>query len=316
MHTLGKVLTWLILPLALVGVVLTARFLDVQNSWTRRVEQLKQQNASQAQTLEQKREQLQQLKEDMAIASMGWKGYWVRSRGQGNQPVAVRVVNRQTGELAANVGKVDGIVEQTATDDAGNQVTFLPMLHAFRPDPAAPGEYLYVGAFQVQDLRENQIFSMVPTWELKAGEVDSWANTNGWHLRAEIPLDAQTKIDDTLADIITNVRMLQANQRNLAAQQEFLDNANEQLAYRRGQLVGPADPPTEPTLNVEFVKGLVPAIEEVEERRNAAQLEVDRLRRLVKAATDRLERLNRVNELLAESLSKPASEANTAVSAR
>ncbi|MEO1996072.1 MAG: hypothetical protein ABGZ17_12440, partial [Planctomycetaceae bacterium] len=64
-------------------------------------------------------------------------------------------------------------------------------------------------------------------------------------------------------------------------------------------------------LEVEYRKGLVPAIEEVEEQRNAAFAEVDRLRRQIKLANDRLTQLNGDNKQLIKSLPKPADAAVT-----
>ena len=64
-------------------------------------------------------------------------------------------------------------------------------------------------------------------------------------------------------------------------------------------------------MEVEYRRGLVPAIEEVEEQRNAAFAEVDRLRRQIKLANDRLTKLNGDNKQMIKSLPKSSDAAVT-----
>ena len=287
------------------AVVLTARLLDVQNSWTSQVEKLRKQNAEKAVTLIDERNKLEGLKTEVLHASMGSGPFW---------PVGqVVVANRTTGQLSANIGTTGGVTPQVAKDDQGNDAQFNPVLHAFQPlgDPNVESTlWGYVGAFQVNTLRENAL-TMMPTWKIQAGETDNWNGGPGWYFRRDVPLASKIAIDELRLDLESARRAQRANQLRLTQQQAQLTDATDKLNYRRGQLLGFPDPQTEAALEVEFRKGLVPAIEEVEEQRNAAFAEVDRLRRQIKLANDRLTKLNGDNKQLIKSLPQPADSAVT-----
>jgi len=305
MHILGKILTWLILFGALPAVVLTARLLDVQNSWTKQVKDLRVENEKNAVSLIDERTKLERLKTEVQHASMGSGPFWVG--------LEVAVANRTTGQLSANIGTSGGVTPQVAKDDQGNDAQFAPVLHAFQPlgdfrnDDTLWG---YVGAFQVTGLRENQL-TMMPTWKIQAGATDDWNGGPGWYFRRDVPLASKIAIDELRLDLESARRAQRANQLRLTQQQAQLVDATDKLNYRRSQLLGFPDPQTEAALEVEFRKGLVPAIEEVEEQRNAAFADVDRLRRQIKLANDLLFKLNGDNKQLIKSLPQPASAAVT-----
>ena len=303
MHILGKILTWLVLVAAFPAVVLRARLLDVQNSWTRQVEELRKENAEKAIALIAKRTELEQFETEVLHSSMGSDAFW----GGGTMQVAV---NRATGELSANIGTTAGIGPHQAKDDQGNDVSYNPVLHAFQPQDNPPTKFAYLGGFQVNTLRENAL-TMTPTWKLRPGETDGWNAGGNWYFRADVPLASKIAIDELRLDLESASRAQRANQLRLTQQQAQLADATDKLNYRRSQLLGFPNPQTEAALEVEYRKGLVPAIEEVEEQRNAAFAEVDRLRRQIKLANDRLTKLNGDNKQLIKSLPKAADTAVT-----
>ena len=301
MHILGKILTWMILVTAIPAVVLTARLLDIQNSWTQKVENLREKNAEKSNELIAEQKKLEALKNEVLRSSMGSDAFYVGMQVN---------VDRATGALSANIGSNAGIAPHQAKDDQGNDVTYNPVLHAFQPVANVQEQWNYVGSFQVNTLRENAL-TMTPTWKLRPGETDSWSPGQDWYFRADIPLASKSAIDELRLSLESAGRAQRANQLRLTQQQAQLDDATDKLNYRRGQLLGFPDPPAEAALEVEYRRGLVPAIEEVEEQRNAAFAEVDRLRRQIKLANDRLTKLNGDNKQMIKSLPKSSDAAVT-----
>ncbi|MEO1993650.1 MAG: hypothetical protein ABGZ17_00060, partial [Planctomycetaceae bacterium] len=238
MHILGKILTWLVLVAALPAVVLTARLLDVQNSWTRQVEKLRKENADKAVTLIAERTKLKQIKIEVQHSSMGSDAFW------GDMQVAV---NRATGELSANIGTTMGIHPHQTQDDQGNDVSYNPVLHAFQPLGDPPTQWAYLGGFQVNTLRENAL-TMTPTWKLQPGETDGWNGGQGWYFRADVALASKIAIDELRLGLESANRAQRANQLRLMQQQAQLADATDKLSYRRSQLLGFPEPPTEAAL--------------------------------------------------------------------
>ena len=310
MHILGKVLVWFSLLGVVPAVLLSVKMLDTQNSWTKKVAGLKKQNVEKAKILEEKAAKEKKLRDELAIASMGAGRFWRQLGGANSQPVNVAISNRQSGELTANIGSNHGITQFKAKDANGVEADINPTLHAFRPDGSG---FIYVGAFQVQSIRESQI-AMLPMWKLQPGETQQWgAGGAGWHFRTDIPISYQTRFDNLHADTEFTLREMISGQANLAQQQEALTDANQKLAEWQGQLIGPETPPAEPSLPPEFKIGLVPAMEAEEESRNKELAELDRLRHLLKDTNDLLQSLNRENS---QNAGQPTSSGQPAVSSR
>ena len=122
MHTLGHVFIWLIAVGALAASVLTAKTFDVRNSWTKKVETLKQQTSTQAEELAQKETQLRQLREEYHHLMLGWDQVWGPVTGN----VAFQGPN--AGQLVAtNLGKAGGLNLAPGGEDAttGSQAWFI-----------------------------------------------------------------------------------------------------------------------------------------------------------------------------------------------
>lgn len=309
MHILGKVFVWLALLGVVPAVLLSVKVLSVQNSWTKKVEDARTQNQQRAEALEKKEAELKNLQLDLSIANVGLEKFWV-GQNRANQPISVSVQNRQTGELIANLGTNDGIVPFQAKDENGAEATINPTLHAFRPE--GPNAMVYVGAFQVQNARENDCV-MVPMWRLQPGETDQWQGGLQWHFRSDIPVAFKTRFDNLYADLESATRSKISGSANLTQQQEAFQDADTKLTEWEGQLVGPQNPPAEPSLPAEFRIGLVPAIEEQETLRNHELAELDRLRHLLKRTSDLLQQLNQENAGIVE---KAGSTERPAVSSR
>lgn len=298
MHILGKILTWLVLIAAVPAIMLAAKLLDIQTSWSDKVDKIRVQNEQQAETLAGLERDLKEVRDDVALTSMGWGRYWVSLP---QRPINVNVVNRQTGEISASIGTNNMVVERIAKDDSGADVRFLPTLYAFQ---TMGQDVQYVGSFQVQTLRENQI-TMTPDWRFRPGEADAWQNGTTWHFRADIPVSHKARIDGLLANVELTARTIADKQIKLQTQETLRSDAEQKLGYRNEQLVGPATPPTQESLPLEFRIGLSPAIESYEEQRNREQAELDRLRHLVKQTSDRLNDLIQQNDKIVKSLSEP-----------
>lgn len=302
MHILGKVLVWLVVIAVLPAVLLSVKMLDVQNSWTKKADDLRKQNEQRAESLAELEEKQAKLQADLALATMGVGRYWLKNSQ--NQAVGVRVTNPQTGELEINIGTNDGIPQ--VTDANGAAVN--PVLYAFRPD--GTGSFAYVGPFVVARPADNTAFVVPFGWRPQQGETGTWAsNPGGWHFRTDIPIEFKTRFIKLAETERMVTRNLIAGNANLQRQQASLQDATDKLAERQGQLLGPANPPAEPALGPEFRIGLVPAIEVEEERRNRELAEQNRLRHLLKQAHDQLNRLISENQAMVRQLPQPEAPA-------
>ena len=301
MHKSGKILIWVIVVVILFGAIpLSVKMVGVQTSWTRQVAEVHTSNEQLADELAEKELTLQKLNSELAQVKLGMERYW-------NGP-PVQVLDNTQGIFAAGVGTQHGLrIATTETPTGVQQVP--PLLYLFRPTPE--GGFLYVGEFEVipEALADNTC-RMKATWKLRPEEVQQFNGFRAqqqvaWRIRTQIPAAAKLRFDELYNRAHKNERELQSKERNIRRQRQLKALADEELIVRRGELLG--NPNATPVAGrPEFSVGLVQAIEDEEELRNALQLDVDLLRRDIRNTSNERDRLNQDNIRLTGELPQPS----------
>jgi len=273
MHTLGKILTWLTVVVAVVAIIFTSKVISYRNAWTQQAEKLKIQNRDNAEQLAQKRSTLLRRQAAFDRVMLGWDRYWtgVDSTGLNNPP----------GSLNAGFGKNQGF----GVRPDGTATAELPTAYAFRL--AKDGTPAFVGPFQAADVRENQS-KLKPAWYLRKR---TSRIPGKWRFRTAIPSSISghfTRLNTELVGV--DQRLADAKQ--MLTDQNKLDKlAQQRLGDRLRELQGKG--------------GLVQKISGEETVRGQVLANLDRLRRLLREARLLRDRLILDNSRLANSLPKP-----------
>lgn len=293
MHIFGKVMLWFVMLGWLPALYFAVQMLHIQNSWSKGLADVKKasqdaEGIDKAIVAKGKERELHELKEEYARTLLGW----------GQTFPQVRIIQMApNGELTLNVGENNGLRKEQTT--AGEDVW--PMVYGFQFDETTL-ESRYVGEFQViaNELREDQC-RVRPTWRPFAQEIQSWNTATLWRFRTAIPGDAKLRYDAFKNSFTHFTVNIDNAQRNLAAEDEQLTKVTAQLQARVMKLLGPTGVPLgtdTSAIDPRFPNGLLPTIDEIEEERNDAQFELDRLRRLIKSAKDEVETLKSDVQLL------------------
>ena len=273
MHTLGKVLTWLTVVIAVVAIVFTSKVISYRNAWTRQVENLKKQNQTNAEQLAQNREILRKRQAAFDRVMLGWDRYWTGVDTTG--------LNSPPGSLRAGFGKNQGFGVRLD----GTALSELPTVYAFRLN--RDGTPVFVGPFQAVDVRENQS-KLKPAWFLRkrANRIPG-----KWRFRAEVPSSYSGQFTRSNTELVqADQRLSDANQ--MLTDQDKLDKLAQQLLNDRlRELQGNG--------------GLVQKIAGEETSRGQALVDLDRLRRRLRETRLLRDRLILENNRLADSLPKP-----------
>ena len=191
------------------------------------------------------------------------------------------------------------------------------VLYLFQPKADGSG-MVYVGPFRVATV-EDERAALEPTWRprpadpndpngARQAESAGWRYGAGWRVRDTIPVEVRKNFTNVEVQFALADERLASRRLNLAYQQKLNTDANQQLQRREGELNGglPEMEANRGVLPQDKVDGLVKAIEDAEEVRNEELANVDRLRRELKAAYERYEKLKDENLQLTETLPKPA----------
>ncbi len=245
---------------------------------------------------------------NLAALKLGW-GYEFQFAPANPAPV-----QNQGGKLfVTGLGSsTAALVPRRVTGADGQEKMAAPPMHVFASDKE--GNVVYTGEFLLgigpNELGE-QTCVLYPTWKVSPQEMESWNFSNGVRIRTQIPPGGRAEIDSLNQTIQRSVEQL--TQLNTRTEDQKLLKADAVLALqtRRNELLGNADGP-EVAERPEFKVGLVRAIEDTEEERNALQVAVDSVRRsILQAIERRSELVNRVKEAAANA-SKPVTKISTA----
>lgn len=282
MHTLGKVCTGLLVVLTIAAIALTARALEVRNSWLKEVEtadngrtSLTETTRRQAGRLKEKRRELEEVTTSLNNTLLTW--------GRGWDGVETRLTSAADGTIRASLGENQGV---TARGPDGAPAT----VYAFRP--TAEGGWVYVGEFQPTRIRENEALFQA-TWRLRDGETEAW-QPGRWRFRESIPAAQKTRFLELYNDLTRAEHQLADERKHLQTQNEIIRKAEVNLKLRMQELVGRQDDPED--------KGLAGQLLSQAETRNNVLREVDALRHEREAVLRQIGQLTAQNRQLLQQL--------------
>jgi hypothetical protein len=284
MHTLGKVLLWLNVVGALGAIVLTAKLLDVRNSWVKEIEQRQKQVEQNAGQLALLREEHRQLRSELGDTLFGWDRSW-------DIPAGNVAFDQQGGLQVQGLGVNQGFVTPGA-DPTNPMPGQLPIVHVFQVTPAGTH---FAGTFQATQVGADAS-ALAPLWHVEPADFAHLEQgAAGWRFRMEMPASFTSEF--------SRLRTLRSGaMRDLENQQFYLQDITEQeqaagnlLTARREQLEGNGVSP-----------GLVGNLTAAGDARDAEALRLDALRRQVQAKQERIETLRTEVQQLEGQLSTQA----------
>jgi hypothetical protein len=245
---------------------------------------------------------------NLAALKLGW-GYEYTFAPANPAPV-----QNQGGRLfVTGLGSATpGLELKKITDAASGQEKMVaPALHVFADN--GQGKVVYIGEFLLgigaTELGE-QTCMLYPTWRVSPQEMASWNFSNGVRLRTQIPPGGRAEIDNLNQTIQRSFEQLTQLNSRTEDQKRLKADADLALEVRRNELLGDSEG-ADVAERPEFKLGLVKAIENTEEERNAVQVEVDTVRRSIQQAIkNRSELVESVKEIAAEK-SKPVTQVST-----
>lgn len=213
----------------------------------------------------------------LSSAILGWGGQWEFPPG-GNVG-SVNVL--RNGQININgLGTNQGL-KLVTQQGGGTAPILLQVFFVYSPTKSA-----YIGEFAVNagQLQANSCV-LSPTWFLQQEEFAEWDSSGGVRVRASIPVGGRNRFSSLSEALTRTVRSLQRTNSGIAEQTDLLAAAQAALEVRKNELQGDPNGP-DVFSHPEYRIGLVAAINNIEDERNALQSAVDTLRRKVTAATD------------------------------
>jgi hypothetical protein len=285
MSTLGKIclsLTLLLLLLAMAPIPgkfggWTPKLLVFHNKWSEKLRDAKDGANKAIVRRTDARQKLTMASTDLENLVTGWDRYW-------NFPQNSGAITKQNGQLRfSNIGTNNGLVTRQVTDENGAQQLMLPVVHAFYN--GAEG-VTYAGEFKAPEAGLTATSCVLqPVHRVSPQEAAKWPVNAAWRLRGMIPSGDRTSIDELFRRLVRTNELTQQTVANIARQQGLLQAAENALSVRNGELLGNPAGIVDPE-RPEFFVGLLQAIEDFEEERNQLQLDVDYLRRALKASSE------------------------------
>lgn len=281
MHIMGKVGVWLVVVAAAASTVLTAKFIQVRNSWTKKNVTLQNTYRGLQLKIADLSEQQARLEGDLFRSKELWGLYW------NDVPTSVRP---QDGFVAIERGTTQGLRDKMT-------------LYGFEILP--DGSAIYRGDFTVVTARDIQS-QLQPNWRIRPEDVSTWQPNGKWRWRTLVPPGSQPNYDQQILGIAKADDTRTERRKKLATETAIEKAVQAQKDLRDAELVGGDQLPKDPALDVEYREGLVAALEQVEEERNQVLRKVDDLRRRLRAAQQNVDRLKAENLELATKLPQPA----------
>jgi len=286
MHLTGKIFAFFTLCLAIGAVIMTAKVLDKQNEWNKKVEDSRKSYQKVAAEVPGVRSQVDQLKEDLSLLRLDWGKHW--------DNVETVVNDKESGILNIGIGRNN--IQGRKTDAE----TIYPTLYAFQPEGDG---MVYVGAFRVVTMDANRaaVQLMRPP---RPGEADSW-KPGKWRFRNGFPAAKEAELGDLLISLTVLKERVKGRKLNLAIQQKSVKNAQKLLDQRLAELNGNPDLP--PESGEVYRKGLVESLRIAQDKRDKALAEVQKLREQLHTLYGKFESLLTDNQQLEKKL-EPATQ--------
>lgn len=287
MHTLGKVLAFLVIVAAAASTYFTATLIKVRNSWTAKSQNFDKSYDATVADLAKTNAEFVKLRDEIQFARRQWGGTFEVQTQLTDPP--------ESGRLQIDAGSNVGLSQQM-------------VIHGFQilPDQST----IYRGPFVVTSVQTDRSL-VAPTWRIRAqdlqaiGDAPPWQSSM-WRWRTAIPSAHSVRFDQHLQAFTAADETIAERQQSLTVQQRLVAEAERQLQLRTAELVGGPELPQDAALNPEDREGLVGPLEAEEEQRNKDLLEIARLRQQVRTEKGLVERLQRENEELTTQLPQPA----------
>jgi hypothetical protein len=281
MHVMGKVAVWLVVLAAAASSVLTAKLIEVRNSWTKKSVDFQNQYRALLPKIAEAEEQLAALEAERFRATGLWGYAWA--------PTSTSIKNPADGTVVADIGTNNGVKEKQ-------------WMYGFEIQP--DNTVIYRGDFTVVLAAAGQS-ELKPNWRVRPEEVQAWQQKANWRWRNLLASGYQDNFDQKVLAIYSADNVLTERKKTLATQVKLEAQAQEHLKLREAELVGGDQLSKDEKVAVEYREGLVAAVEQTEEIRNQVLLKVDELRRRVRAVQHDVDRLQAENVELTGKLPQP-----------
>jgi hypothetical protein len=252
------------------------------------------------------RMEFNESRQRLTSEKLGWGFEWTIPPG-GAAGAVQMVPGPVPGRLFVNgIGTANGLTVRDVNDGSGAK-SVAPIVHVFsEANVNNQPTMIYIGEF-VASIPELTPQSCVlePTWN--AWDANTWNFQGTVRLRSQIPAGPRTQVQSLIQTIVRSSEQIFQTNTRIAEQQKLNEAALAALAGRRAELLGDPNAEDNPD-HPEYKVGLVKALEDVEEERNAVQVAVDELRRLINAAVEMRSQLVETLQQLATSLISADSE--------
>ncbi len=282
MHILGKILTWLTVVAAVLAIYFSTRLLAVRNSWTRQLQTLKQENATNDVTLKERQREVRELRQRLERTVLGWDRYW---HDVDAQPTA-------QGTVEASIGQNQGLQSGEGPES---------LVHSFVIQDDGSTEY--AGAFQITQAQADAA-ALAPSWKVRAGDPQRWS-PGKWRFRSLIPTPHRARFVEFDTEFALVDQKLDFQRNNLETQTALAAEAQANLEVRLKELKGDPDAPENGALPPEFTLGLIAVADAEEAERDAVWADVDWLRRRRNQIFATMQNLKTANAQLASRLPQP-----------
>lgn len=294
MSTLGKVclcLTLLLLLLAIAPIPgqyggWAPKLLVFHNQWSEKLRAGKASAEKASKSHFESEVDLRSAQVDYENTVRGWDQVWtIPARGPEVPPDAPSISKRNEELILQNIGtgSTPALLPREVTDENGAQQTVNPVVFAFY---TAGEDVTFAGEFVATDVSPTQTV-LRPVHPTSPREAASWPANAMWRLRSVIPASARTSMDSLYAHAQRSKELAARTGGKIDDMTRLRTEAENALEVRKRELLG--NPERDPVdTRPEFVEGLLKVNEDVEEERNQLMLEVDLLRRAIRAEEQKI----------------------------
>jgi hypothetical protein len=280
MHVSGKIAAWFVAVLIIVAVVFASKAFAVRDAWMQIAQQNEATIKKNDDEIAAKTKTFLEQRGLLARTMIGWDREWPSVGGR----------------LEAN----GNIALQLGTNSPGMQTDLV--VYVFVPNP--DGTSVYLGDFKITKVTDNSATGK-PNSRRRPTDLKAAQFPNG-RVRTLVPNSYIARLGAIDQQLLSAEQSVAVNKEELARQALLSDQTDKLIAARLNELNGDKALEGQP-LPVVHIKGLLTAIVDEEELRNAALIEADKFMRELKRTRDRFEQIRKENRESVDSLPQPVS---------